>query len=98
MAPEVLTTSTGSTYDTKADIWSLGVTIYEMAVGKPPHTEVEPMRVILLIPKIKPPRLSEAQGGKDMRDFMNNCLRELAADVRYSVFHLVDAHPPLYSD
>ncbi len=49
MAPEVITE--GKTYDQKADVWSLGITIYEMATGNPPLADVEQMRVIMLIPR-----------------------------------------------
>lgn len=74
MAPEVITE--GKSYDTKADVWSLGITIYEMATGNPPLAEVEQMRVIMLIPKSKPPRLPEGDFSQAMRDFVAACLNE----------------------
>lgn len=79
MAPEVI--NSGSQYDTKADIWSLGITIYEMVMGAPPHANQEAMRVLVLIPKVKPPRLPETLGTPDMREFVASVLRELPADV-----------------
>lgn len=39
----------GNEYDTKVDIWSLGVMMMEMAQGDPPYIEYPPLRVILYI-------------------------------------------------
>ncbi|KAF8622349.1 hypothetical protein AX15_007081 [Amanita polypyramis BW_CC] len=75
MAPEVV--QSVPAYDTKADIWSLGIMIYEMVKGSPPHSNLDKFKVLDLIPRIKPPRLLENEAGKDLRDFMASCLKEI---------------------
>ncbi|KAJ8507921.1 hypothetical protein ONZ45_g9764 [Pleurotus djamor] len=74
MAPEVV--QTVPAYDTKADIWSLGIMVYEMIKGSPPHANLDKFKVMDLIPRAKPPRIPEGEGSKDMRDFVAACLKE----------------------
>ena len=74
MAPEVIQETS---YDGKADLWSLGITCIEMAEGKPPHFNVHPMRAIFLIPSKPAPRLSnESQWSADFVDFVATCLQK----------------------
>ena len=72
MAPEVISQSAGAGgggYDARADVWSLGITAWECAVGTPPHAEEHPMRVLFIIPKQPAPALGP-QFSKMLRDFV----------------------------
>uniref|UniRef100_A0A671WIX5 non-specific serine/threonine protein kinase n=1 Tax=Sparus aurata TaxID=8175 RepID=A0A671WIX5_SPAAU len=68
MAPEVVMceTSKDRPYDYKADIWSLGVTLIELAQIEPPNHEMNPMRVLLKIAKSEPPTLMHPSPPSDV--------------------------------
>ncbi|QLQ80718.1 hypothetical protein HG537_0E00710 [Torulaspora globosa] len=74
MAPEVI--MEGVYYDTKVDIWSLGITAYEIATGNPPYCEVEALRAMQLITKSKPPRLEGRNYSALLKEFIALCLDE----------------------
>lgn len=76
MAPEVIENrSSPVPYDTKSDIWSLGITLIELAEAEPPLSEIHPMKVLFQIPYRDPPQLkSPERWSKDFVNFIAVCL------------------------
>ena len=72
MSPEVISQSN---YDSKCDIWSLGITCIEMAEGKPPYSEIRTFLVMKKIISNPPKGLSNPNlWSKDFNDFVMKCL------------------------
>ncbi|CAK9325837.1 unnamed protein product [Citrullus colocynthis] len=72
MAPEVIQESR---YDGKVDVWALGVSAIEMAVGLPPRSAVHPMRVLFMISIEPAPMLEDKEKWSLLfHDFVAKCL------------------------
>ncbi|XP_069548897.1 STE20-like serine/threonine-protein kinase isoform X2 [Brachyistius frenatus] len=94
MAPEVVMceTSKDRPYDYKADIWSLGVTLIELAQIEPPNHEMNPMRVLLKIAKAEPPTLMHpSRWSPEFNDFLRKAL-DKNVDNRCGALQLLQ-HP-----
>uniref|UniRef100_A0A671XAB3 non-specific serine/threonine protein kinase n=1 Tax=Sparus aurata TaxID=8175 RepID=A0A671XAB3_SPAAU len=94
MAPEVVMCETmkDAPYDYKADIWSLGITLIELAQIEPPHHELNPMRVLLKIAKSDPPSLEQPhKWSQDFKDFLRKAL-DKNPETRPTAMQLLE-HP-----
>jgi protein-serine/threonine kinase len=74
MAPEVI--QEGTAYNQKADIWSLGITLYEITIGSPPLADQDVKRAVYMIPRSKPARLEGTQHSAALKEFVAKCLDE----------------------
>ena len=84
MAPEVFDQKT----ELKSDVWSLGITLIELAEGKTPFDEISPFSIMKEVCIGKLPSLSSSQWSADFVDFVKCCMvREVR--MRYSVQQLL---------
>ncbi|XP_076814981.1 serine/threonine-protein kinase 10-like isoform X4 [Clavelina lepadiformis] len=77
MAPEVIMCETfkDTPYTYSADIWSLGITLIELAQTEPPNHDLNPVRVLLRITKSDAPVLElPEKWSKDFNSFIARCL------------------------
>ncbi|XP_015177355.1 PREDICTED: myosin-IIIb-like isoform X2 [Polistes dominula] len=77
MAPEVIACEQqlDSSYDSRCDVWSVGITAIELAEGDPPLSELHPMRALFQIPRNPPPSLKNPDiHDPELLDFIAECL------------------------
>lgn len=80
MSPEIIACETDKemSYDTRTDIWSLGITCIELAEKEPPHNDLNPNRVMMRIRKSEPPKLADQRTkngwSKTFHEFLTLCL------------------------
>ncbi|EEH50563.1 STE/STE7 protein kinase [Paracoccidioides brasiliensis Pb18] len=102
MAPERISgggaTPGGGTYSVQSDIWSLGLTVVECAMGRypyPPETFNNIFSQLNAIVHGDPPELPEEGYSAEAKDFVQGCLNKIAA-LRPS-YDLLLLHPWLSS-
>ena len=85
MAPEVLDEQT----ELKSDVWSLGISLIELAEGKKPFGCYSNMMVMQSVCFNDPPSLDAEKWSAEFVDFVNKCLVKDVKE-RWSVSELMD--------
>ncbi|KDR20620.1 Neither inactivation nor afterpotential protein C [Zootermopsis nevadensis] len=80
MAPEVIVsgfTEGENAYDSRVDVWALGITAIELGDGKAPLQGLHPTRALFQILRNPPPRLYRpANWSQEYNDFIAECLEK----------------------
>lgn len=71
MAPEIMSQHG---HEFNADVWSLGITAQEIALGDPPYSKYTAAKVVALILQEAPPHLPATPWSQEFRHFVECCL------------------------
>ncbi|XP_019699822.1 neither inactivation nor afterpotential protein C isoform X2 [Harpegnathos saltator] len=95
MAPEVVASKGNRTddgYDSRIDVWAIGITAIELADGKAPFQNMHPTRALFQIVRNPPPTLYRpANWSGNLNDFIMECL-EKNPDNRPYMMEIIE-HP-----
>lgn len=98
MAPEVIACEQqlDQSYDSRCDVWSIGITAIELAEGNPPLSNIHPMRALFQIPRNPPPNLCKPEVySPNFSHFISQCL---VKDLDRRPFSRLLIKHPLFRD
>lgn len=77
LAPERINAQSGYGYDVRADVWSLGITLVQLASGEFPYKSTHPFELMVKIREDEPPLLRPEDGfSPHFCDFIRDCLKK----------------------
>lgn len=88
MAPEVITRKD---YDSRIDIWSLGIMTIEMIEGEPPYLNEPPVKALYMIISNGTPEIHDPDSlSENFKAFISSCLR-VDVEERATALELLDS-------